>query len=98
VLVECSRDQFKIKLQLEGAGDDGKWKTLAAAPVESVREPIRELRRMAMEELRLRGVDYMVVYRYDFGMEDFRAHSDYWGITPVGVQGDDRLYKIEQPK
>ena len=53
---------------------------------------------MAMEELRLRGVDYMVVYRYDYGMEDFRSYADRWGITPVGIQGDDRLYRIEQPK
>jgi len=43
-------------------------------------------------------VDYMVVYRYDFGMEDFRDHWDQWGITPVGVQGEDRLYRIEKPQ
>jgi Dolichyl-phosphate-mannose-protein mannosyltransferase len=96
VLIECARDQYKIKLKLECAGDDGQWKTVAAAPAESVREPVPNLRRMATEELRLRGVDYMVVYHYDFGMEDFRSHPDRWGITPVGVQGDDRLYRIEK--
>ena len=53
---------------------------------------------MAMEEVKLRGVDYVVVYRYDYGMEDFRSYADRWGITPVGIQGDDRLYRIEQPR
>jgi hypothetical protein len=96
VLIECARDQNKIRLKLEGAGEDGQWKALAAAPAESDRPPIPNLRRMATEELRLRGVDYLVVYRYDFGMEDFRSQSDRWGLTPVGVQGDDRLYKIEK--
>jgi hypothetical protein len=98
VLVECARDQYKIRLKLEGADEDGVWKTLAAAPVESVRDPIPQLRRMATEELRLRGVGYIVVYRYDFGREDFRSRSDYWGITAVGIQGDDTLYKIEPTK
>jgi hypothetical protein len=98
VLVECARDQYKIKLKLEGADESGQWRTLAAAPEESVRDPIPNLRRMATEELRLRGVDFMVVYRYDFGMDDFRSHSDYWGLTPVGIQGDDRLYRIEKPQ
>ena len=48
--------------------------------------------------LKQRGVDFMVVYHYDYGMEDFRSYPDRWGITPVGVQGDDRLYRIDQPK
>jgi hypothetical protein len=96
VLIECPRDQYKIRLKLEGAGDDGQWTTLAGAPRVSVRPPIPNLRRMATEELRLRGVDYIVVYRYDFGTEDFRSFSDRWGLTPVGVQGEDRLYRIEK--
>jgi hypothetical protein len=36
-----------------------------------------------------------MLYRTDYGMEDLRAHPDQWGIRAVGVQGDDRLYKIE---
>jgi F5/8 type C domain len=98
VLVECALDQYKIKLKLEAADENGQWQTLAEAPQESVSPPIPQLRRMAMEELKLRGVDFMVVYRYDYGMEDFRSYADRWGITPVGIQGDDRLYRIEQPK
>ena len=95
VLVECSRDQYKIKLKLEAIDETGRWKTLADAPQVSESAPIPQLKRIAAEELKLRGVDYMVVYRDDFGSEDFRAHSDQWGIVPVGVLGEERLYKIQ---
>jgi 4-amino-4-deoxy-L-arabinose transferase-like glycosyltransferase len=95
VLVECSRDQGKIKLRLEAADESGRWQTLADALRVSDRPPIPQLKRMATEELKLRGVSYMVVYHDDFGARDFRSHPDEWGIVPVGVLGDERLYKIE---
>ena len=95
VLVECARDQYKIKLKLEAMDTDGRWKTLADTPQAGVRPPIPQLKRMAAEELKLRGVDFMVVYRDDFGAEEFRAHPDQWGIVPVGALGGERLYKIQ---
>lgn len=94
VEVQCSHDQGKIRLQLDGMDSTGQWQPLAAAIAEDLAPPIPGLRRMATEELKLRGVDYLVLFRFDFGTEDLRSHAPEWGVTPVGVQGEDRLYKL----
>ena len=39
VLLECARDQYKIKLKLEGMDEGGRWQTLAPAPQANERPP-----------------------------------------------------------
>jgi len=98
VEIQCARDQYKLKLRLEALQPDGHWKSLAdSAQPGDIPRPA-QLRQMATDELKWRGVDYLVVYHFDFGMEDLRDHATEWGITQVGVQGEDRLYEINGRK
>ena len=92
--LQCTRDQSGIRLKLEGEDAAGHWKTLSDTPQESVIAPIPDLRRMAGEELKTRGVDYLLVFGSDFGADDFRLRQQEWGIVQVGELGADRLYKV----
>ncbi len=95
VRLECSHDQQGIKLHLEALDASGRWRTIADAPQPSDAPAIPDLRRMATAEAKRRGVDYIAIDHNDFGAADYRAHSDQWGLIPVGVQGDDWLCKIQ---
>jgi hypothetical protein len=94
VLLECSRGQDKIRLRLDGQSGDGRWKTLADAPQEAEALPIPGLRRMAAQELKRRGIDYILIYDFDYAADDYRARADAWGIQPVAQAGAARLYRI----
>ena len=76
VLLECSHDQWKIRLRLEGQDASGRWHQLAAEPEAQDRPPLMGLRRAATDELKLRGFDYILVYDSDFGAEDFQQESE----------------------
>ena len=95
ILLEVAHDQYKIKLKLEGMDENGVWKTLAEGP-ETSDIPLRMgLRRAAGHEARQRGIDYMVIFDFDYRAEDFKTSSALWGITPVGEQGGAVLYRLD---
>ncbi len=52
VELECSHDQWAIRLKLEGQDRAGNWKLLAAEPTTSERPVNEDLRRAAMEQFR----------------------------------------------
>ncbi|MCL4401207.1 MAG: hypothetical protein M1436_00890, partial [Acidobacteria bacterium] len=91
---ECSHDQYKIRLQLQGRGEQGEWGLLASAPDERDVPPATGLRRAATAELKRRGVNYFVLYDDDFGAEDFRNRLEEWGIEVAGEGSRARLYRI----
>jgi hypothetical protein len=93
-LVQCSHDQYKIRLKLEGQDAAGNWKPLAAAPEESNAPPMFNMRRAATDELKFRGIEYFLIWDSDFGAEDFRRKADAWGITVAGEGPSVRLYRI----
>jgi hypothetical protein len=94
VLLTTTHDQYKIRLELEGQDAAGRWKTLAAAPVQSDGPPLLNLRRAATDELKYRGIDYLLVYDSDFRSEDYRTRPDAWGIQLMGEAPGIRLYRI----
>ena len=94
VRVQCTRDQSGIRLKLEGQDASRHWKALSEAPQESAIAPIPDLRKMAGEELKARGVGYVLVFGADYGSEDFRLRQQDWGIVQVGALGADRLYEV----
>ena len=95
VLLECAHDQYKIRLRLEGMDDSGKWKTLAEKPEESEGPPPFGLRRAAAEELKARGIDYVLIYDFDFGADDFKTKSKLWGATLLREHNGARLYRFD---
>ncbi|MGC8795346.1 MAG: hypothetical protein ACP5U2_18385, partial [Bryobacteraceae bacterium] len=58
VTLECSRDQSRIRVRLEGRLSSGQWRVLAEAPDEDELPPPLGLRRAAAFELKRRGVHY----------------------------------------
>jgi hypothetical protein len=95
VLLECTHDQYKIRLKLEGMDEAGKWKELAAAPEESEAPAQAGLRRAAIEEVKARGINYMLIADADFGAQDFKARYARWGITFLGEHDHSRLYRLD---
>ena len=95
VLLECSHDQYKIRLKLEGMDEAGKWKMLAEAPQPSEGPEPPGLRRAAAAEAKARGVDYLLIYDDDFSAEDFRRNSKLWGATLLGEHKGARLYRFD---
>ena len=95
VLIECPPDAYKIQLKLEGMDESGRWKELAAAPQISDSPPLARLRRAAAQEVKARGVDYLLVQDSDFGAADFRMKTVVWGTTFLGEHGQARLYRFD---
>src|SRR5437868_5588139 len=62
VVIETAPNQPAVRLRLEGLDDTGRWQVLAAAPqVSDAAHPLG-LRRAIAEELKRRGIDYLLVF------------------------------------
>jgi hypothetical protein len=82
-------------LKLEGLDETGRWITLSDQPVR-IRNPVTiNLRRASMDELKARGIRYLLVGYDDIGAEDFQQYAPYWGIRFLADSGEARLYYIE---
>ena len=95
VRIECARDYLKVNMKLEGMDANGMWRTLAGQTLDTMAPPLPQLRRMAADELKRRGVDYIAIYGHDFGENDFRSRPERWGFTIAGAVADGRLYRIQ---
>ncbi|HWQ55220.1 MAG TPA: glycosyltransferase family 39 protein [Bryobacteraceae bacterium] len=94
VLLECSHDQYKIRLRLEGQDEAGKWIPLADEPEQADAPLVEGLRRAATEELKQRGIRYILVWDSDFGADDFRTRPGEWGLGLVGKAPGATLFQI----
>jgi hypothetical protein len=95
VLLECSHDQWKIRLKLEGMDDSGKWRTLVRAPQQSEGKPKLGLRRAAADEVKALGIDYLLIYDFDYRADDFTKNARSWGTTLLGEHKGARLYRLD---
>ncbi|MCS7313829.1 MAG: glycosyltransferase family 39 protein [Bryobacterales bacterium] len=95
VVVECSRDQYRTRLRLEGRPPSGQWRVLDDQPQEAELPPPIGLRRAAASELKRRGVHYVLIWDQDFGAEDFRKNAVLWGATFLGERNGARLYRLD---
>jgi hypothetical protein len=95
VELDCSHDQWGIRLKLEGRDAGGNWKLLAGAPVDSERPVPENLRHPAMIEFKKHGITHLLFNKGDALLADFQQHADEWGVIPVGNTGDDWLYAIK---
>ncbi len=83
VELECPRQQTAPTL--EGAGPPQR----AAMP------PAAHLREAAIDELKARGIAYLLVRNSDPGAADFRENEIIWGITPLMELYDARVYRLD---
>ncbi len=95
VVLESSRDQYKTRLLLEGLDASGQWKQLAGEPREHETAPALDMRRAATQELKLRGVRYLLIWDHDFSQADFYERAEDWGITMLADYHGTRIYRIE---
>jgi hypothetical protein len=94
VVIETAPNQWGLKLQLAGQDAAGQWKLLspAAEPGDATR-PFG-LRRAVAQELKRRGIDYVLAFESDLGSDDLRENADIYGIRQVGEQKGARLYQL----
>ena len=95
VTVLTSQDSSAAKLRIDADDGSGAWVAVAAKPAESAVPLEVNLRRLATEEVKWRGIDYILLKDSDLGAKDYQRYAAQWGLQPVFVVGDSRLYKIE---
>jgi hypothetical protein len=97
VRIETSPNQWGIRLHLEGQDAAGVWRPLSPQPEFSSAPPPPNLRRMAAEELKRRGIDYLLMFDGtddDFGAADLQKNADLWGVRQVAEYQGARLYQL----
>ena len=52
------------------------------------------LRRAATDQLKRRGIDYLLVFDGEFGADDLWGNAGLWGIQQVGEYKGARLYRL----
>jgi len=95
VVVESSLDFAKTKVRLDGLESGDHWITVSGRADESIRPMPVSLRLAASEELKARGVRYLLIDDSDLRADDFRVYAKLWGITQVGQWRSRRLYYIQ---
>jgi hypothetical protein len=97
IVMEHARDQWNVRVKAEGRGLAGDWTLLSGAP-KSYDVPMLEgLKRGGIQELRARGIHYMLMRAGDPGASEFNANYPHWGVTYVGERGGVRLYRLPNP-
>ncbi len=94
VVLEAAPNQWAARLKLEGQDTAGHWQLLSAAPAPGDAPRPLGLRRAAANELKRRGIDYLLVFDSDNGADDLRLNADLWGMRDVGNYKDARLYEL----
>ncbi len=84
VVVESSEEGNQTKIKLEGMDEQGQWAAISEQPVETPHPTHVNLRRAASEELKARGIHYILVEKDDFRSGDFQLDSSLWGMKCIG--------------
>ncbi len=94
LLIESAPDQPGLHLRLEGQDAAGVWKALSDAPqIYDAPAPLG-LRLAAAQELRRRGIDYVLAFEDEAVTEDLRRNPDLWGVKPAGQTKEARLLRL----
>src|SRR5262249_52647143 len=100
VELRCSSDQYHIALAVEGRERNGRWSPLDARETRTLLDGPREpLRKLATQELKRYGVDYLLTDLDGGGLQmiarDIEKDPAAWGLTQMWEYGPMRLYRIE---
>jgi hypothetical protein len=94
VVLETAPNQWGAAFGLEGQDAAGRWVPLSAAPTPTSAPRPLGLRRAVAEELKRRGIDYLLVFNTDNGATDLRLNLDLWGMRLAGEEQGARLYQL----
>jgi hypothetical protein len=95
VELDCSHDQWAIRLKLEGKDASGNWRLLRAEPEKTDRPLAGNLRRPAMEQFKRHGITHLLLQKDNYVQADFEKHAGEWGVALAGQAGEDWLYVIK---
>ncbi len=95
VRLECSRDQYQVRLKLEWMDGSGRWIQIGGELSDGEAKPLAGLRKAAISELKRAGVDYLLVDDADYGASDFRNRTFEWGLQLIDDKGGAKLYRAE---
>ena len=95
VRLECSRDQYQVRLKLEMMDSNGRWVQIGGEPSDGDAKPLAGLRKAAMAELKRANVNYLLVDETDYGAADFRNRAAEWGLQLIDDKGGVKLYRAE---
>lgn len=94
----CQPPPYYSRTRLDGLTDGGKWETLAsAANVYESGAPL-QLRQMAAEELRRRGIRYLLVMSHDDLAADFYKEQEKWEVEVIWEEQGNRLYRVKEAR
>jgi Dolichyl-phosphate-mannose-protein mannosyltransferase len=93
-VMEAAPNQTPLRLRLEGRSGAGNWRVLAAAPAISDAPRPLGLRRAVTDELKRRGIDYVLLFDTETGATDFRVNADLWNVRAVGEYKGAILYEF----
>ena len=91
--IRTSLDQRDVPLKLEGRTASSAWRLLSDTP-EAHEQPGPDLRPAAIEQLKIRGIRYLLSFENEGETRDLRQHADLWGLRELAHNKDARLYQI----
>ena len=94
VLIETSSDQPGQDLWVEGQDARGVWTPLADTPQVYTAPVPLGLRRAAAEELKRRGIDYILAFQGEAETDDLRRDPAKWGVRQVGQTRFTQLFQL----
>jgi hypothetical protein len=95
VELQCSHDQWGIRLKLETEDKPGHWIEIAAAPTVTERPVNVDLRPAAAAQFKAHGITHILLNKDDYMAADVLHNPASWGLKLVGHAREDWLYKIE---
>jgi hypothetical protein len=94
VAVVTAPGQWTARLKLEGRDPSGAWKLLTDVPeISDTTEPVA-LRLETAQELRRRGIDYLLSFENESDTADLRNQPERYGVREVARNADARLYRL----
>ncbi|HME07551.1 MAG TPA: discoidin domain-containing protein [Bryobacteraceae bacterium] len=95
VTVLTSWDSTTARMRVEIDDGSGRWTTVAQKPIESEVPVEVNLRKLASEEVKRRGVEYLLIRDDDLKARDYRQYATQWGLKLVVEIGSSHLYQIQ---
>src|SRR5262249_46651134 len=94
VEIRTALDQPDARYALETEDAAGRWSRHPGEPEYDQVPAPPDLRRRAAEELKRRGIDYLLAFDGQFGADDLRLHTGEWGIREITEYKGARLYQL----
>jgi hypothetical protein len=94
VTVETCPDDSGIQTVIQVLDDRGNWRQIGGQATEENVKLRGNIRRAAVYELHVRGVNYLLMRDTDYGSEDIRENPESWGLKEIAAGFGARIYQV----